>query len=65
MKHGRGAHSAISSCESTGRSAAVFDGSDGAVLDEVARHPVVLAAGEVLDRLAEDVPMQLHAAFAG
>ena len=38
----------------------------GAVLQEVAGHPVVLAgAGEVLDRLAEVAAVQLGAAFAG
>ena len=37
----------------------------GAVLQEVARHPVILArAGEVLDRLAEVAAVQLGAAFA-
>ena len=38
----------------------------GAVLQEVAGHPVILArAGEVLDRLAPIAAMQLGAAFAG
>ena len=38
----------------------------GAVLQEVAGHPVILAgAGEVLDRFTEVAAMQLGAAFAG
>ena len=69
MKVSRGAQSAISSCASTGRSPAFLlpkVAFDGAVLQEVAGHPVVLAgAGEVLDRFAPVAAMQLGAAFAG
>ena len=65
MKQGRGAHRAISSCESTGKSAAVFGGSDGAVFDEIAGHPVILAAGQVFDGFTVSVAVQLDAAFAG
>ena len=63
MNTGRGAHSAINSCESTGRSSGV---QRAGVLDEVAGHPVVLArAGDVLHLLAEVAAMQLGAALAG
>ncbi len=62
MNTGRGAHSATSSCavdrQVVGRQRA-------GVLDEVARHPVVLArAGDVLHLLAEVPPMELGAAGA-
>ena len=68
MNVGRGAQSAISSCASTGISPAVLLPNvdfRGAVLQEVAGHPVVFAgAGEVLDRLAEVAAVQLGAALA-
>jgi len=36
-----------------------------AVLDEVACHPVVFAAGQILYRLTVEMPVQFDAAFAG
>ena len=69
MNVGRGAHSAINWCASTGMSPAFLLPkleAAVAVLEEVAGHPVVLAgAGEVLDRLAEVAAVQLRAALAG
>ena len=62
MNTGRGAHSATSSCESTGRS---FQFSGPGVLQEVAGHPVILAGGgDVLHQFAPVAAMDLGAAFA-
>src|ERR1035437_1288539 len=36
-----------------------------ATLDEVSRHPIILAAGEIFYGLAKNVPMQFHPTFAG
>ena len=62
MNTGRGAHSAISSCESTGRS---FQFSGPAYFRKL---PAIqwysLGAGDVLDQLAEVAAVQLRAALA-
>ena len=68
MKVSRGAQRAISSFESTGMSPGVLAAErrfGGAVLHEVAGHPVVLAAGEALHGLAEVAAQQRGSAFAG
>ncbi len=40
-------------------------GIGGAILHEIAGHPVILPAGEVLHRFAKEMAVQLCAAFAG
>ena len=68
MKHGRGAHSAMSSWESTGRSAVVFapnEESVSGVLQKIAGHPIEFAAGEVFNSFSKHVPIEFRAAFAG
>ena len=69
MNVSRGAHNAINSWASTGRSPAFLlpkRGFGGAVFQEVAGHPVVFAAaGEIFHRFTPIAAMQFRAAFAG
>src|SRR5262249_39442437 len=37
----------------------------GAILDEIPSHPVIPTAGQILDSLAKNVPVELDASFTG